>query len=295
MSPVAAAIRRVHPHGAALTFPAWLVPALGIAALVLPTLWSLAGEYWSTDNGAHGPIILLTGAWLVWRERQRIRFRPGSISASWLVALLPPLLALYVYGRVFSVLFLESSALYLTLVLLAFFYWGVPIMRRIWFAVLYLAFLIKPPSGLVAELTQPLKIWISEVAVSLLHFLGYPIGNSGVAIQIAQYELLVQQACAGLGSIFTLFAIGLLYLHLTNPGGKLRGALLIAGTLPIAVLANLVRVIVLILLTYHAGNGVAQGFAHDLAGVATFVFAMLGMLALDGLLGFIAARRRRHG
>jgi exosortase len=264
---------------------------LGLAALVLPTLLSLAQEHWSTDNGAHGPIILVTGAWLFWRERGDLRLRPGSIGTAWLAGLLPPLLALYVYSRIFGVLFLETSSLYCTLVLLGFYYLGPQAMGRLWFAVLYMGFLIKPPSSLVAELTQPLKLWISESAVSMLHSFGYPIGNSGVAIQIAQYELLVQQACAGLGSIFTLLAIGLLYLHLTKTAGSFRNIVLIASLVPIAVFANLARVIVLILLTYHAGNGVAQSFAHDIAGLATFMFAVLGMLAVDALIHSVAARR----
>lgn len=275
-------LQRVSPAGIALL--------LGLALLVVPTLHSLATEYWTTDNGAHGPIILLTALWLFWRERQKIRLQPGGMSGTMLAMLLAPLLLLYAYGRSFDALFVESAALYLVLAVLGLFYWGLHRMRRLWFAVLYAAFLIKPPSGLVAELTQPLKIWISESAVGLLHLMGYPVGNTGVSIQIAQYELLVQQACAGLGSMFSLLAIGLLYLHVTKPADRVRSIVLIAGIIPIAVIANLLRVMLLILLTYHAGNGVAQSFAHDLAGVITFVLAMIGMLGLDALLHRIRAR-----
>lgn len=257
---------------------------IGLAALSLPTLFSLGTEYWTSDNGAHGPIILLSAIWLFWRERRKIHFRPGSIPTAWLAVSLPPLLLLYTYGRTFDVLFVESAALYAILVLLGLFYWGQRTMRRLWFAVLYAGFLVKPPSGIVAELTQPLKIWISETAVDLLHLAGYPIGNSGVSIQIAQYELLVQQACAGLGSIFTLLAICLLYLHVTKPADRVRSTVLIAAMIPIAVLANLLRVMLLILLTYHAGTGIAQGIAHDFAGLITFALAMAGMLIADALL-----------
>ena len=266
---------------------------LGIAALVVPTLLSLARSHWSTDNGAHGPIILITAAWLFWRERGNIRVQPGSVRGVWLAVLLPPLLLLYAYARAFDVLFIETSTLYAALVLLGLYYLEPRSMAQLWFAVLYAGFLIKPPASLVAELTQPLKLWISEAAVNVLHAADYPIGNSGVAIQIAQYELLVQQACAGLGSIFTLLAIGLLYIHLTNTAGRVRNLVLIASLVPIAVMANFARVLVLILLTYHAGNGVAQSFAHDVAGVVTFIFAVAGMLAVDALIRLASARRSR--
>lgn len=266
-----------------------LILAAGVLTLVVPTLIALARGYWDTDNGAHGPIILVSGAWLVWREREHIRFHPGSISSAWLLAFLPPLLMLYAYARSFSVLTAESASLYALLVLLALFYWGPAVMRRLWFAVLYLGFLIKPPSGVVAELTQPLKIWISESAVGLLYWLGYPVANSGVHIQMAQYELLVQQACAGLGSIFSLLAIGLLYVHLSKRALTWRSALLILGIIPIAMLANWMRVLILLLLTYHFGDGVAQSFAHDVAGLTTFALAIVGMLVLDHLLGLLRA------
>jgi exosortase len=267
---------------------------VGLAALVLPTLYSLATNYWSTSNGAQGPIILVSAIWLLWRERGSIRLRPGSISQAWLIAFVPPLLVLYVYARVFTVLTLETTALYVLLVLLAFFYWGPATLRREWFAILYCGFLVRPPAGITAELTQPLKIWISSTAASLLYASGYPIANAGVRIQVAQYELLVQQACAGLGSIFSLLAICLLYVQLVGRSDPLRNTLLLAGAIPVAIGANLLRVILLILITYYFGNGVAQGFAHEAAGISTFVLSLLGMAALDHTLGFLPVGRRMN-
>jgi len=266
----------------------------GLAAIVLPTLFSLATNYWSTSNGAQGPIILVSAIWLLWREREHIALRPGSISLAWLIALIPPLLVLYVYARVFSVLTLESLVVYAMLVLLAFYYWGRATMRLEWFAVLYCGFLVRPPAGVTAELTQPLKIWISSTASSLLYAGGYPIANAGVRIQVAQYELLVQQACAGLGSIFSLLAICLLYVQLAGRSDPVRNTLLLAGAVPVAVGANLLRVMLLILITYYFGNGVAQGFAHEAAGISTFVLSLLGMAALDHALRFLPTRRRAN-
>ena len=274
-------------------YPAALIVLVaGFGAVVLPTIFALAEQHWSTSNGAHAPLILVTGLWLIWREREHLRFRPVSISHWWL-ACLPPLLLLYAYGRIFGLLGTESTSLYLLLLLLAFYYWGVPAMRRLWFPVLYLAFLIKPPYGMVAELTQPLKIAISGISVSILDVLGYPVAQSGVHIQVAQYELLVQQACAGLSSLVTLLAVGLLYVHLTQPSRRLRTALLLAAIIPIAVLANLLRVILLLLLTYHFGDSVAQSFAHDATGLLTFSLSIGGMFLFDHALSFMLKQRQR--
>ncbi len=267
-----------------------LVLAVGVASVTLPTLVSLARFHWTTESGAHAPLILVSGAWLIWRERHAIHFRPHSISLVWLALLLPVLLLTYIYARSVSMLGTESMALYLTLVLLGFFYWGPRVMKRLWFAVLYLGFLIKPPYGLVAELTQPLKIGLSQASVEILSILDYPVAASGVLIQVGQYELLVKQACAGLGSLVTLLALGLLYIHLTRSSWRWRSVALLLAIIPIALLANLLRVLILVLLTYHAGDAVAQSFAHDLAGIVTFALSLLGMLAFDAFLGRFGRR-----
>jgi len=257
----------------------WAIAA-GIVALVAPTLWSLSRYHWSTSDGAHGPIILTSGLWLLFRQRDHFRFCPRSIKIGWL-ALGPPLLLLILYARTFRLLGLEATAVYATLLLMALFYWGPQTVRTQWVPITYLAFLIKPPDILIVELTQPLKIMISQVAAAVLHAADYPVAASGVLIQVAQYELLVQQACAGLGSLLTLLAMGMIYVHLTRPATRGHVLMLLLSILPIAVLANLLRVLILVLLTYHVSDAAAQSFAHEMAGVFTFAMSMFGMLLVD--------------
>jgi exosortase len=246
-------------------------------------LVNLARHHWSTSDGAHGPIILVSGLWLLLRDHRALTFRPASLNGAWLLLAVPLLLAA-IYGRSFRLLGVESAAVYLTLVLLAAYYWGLPAIRRNWVAIAYLGFVVKPPDMLVAEWTQPLKIAISEASVGILQALDYPIAASGVLIQIAQYELLVQQACAGLGSLVTLLAMGMVYVHLSRPDNSWHAAALLLLIVPIALLANLLRVLMLVLLTYHVSDGVAQSFAHDLAGMITFLLSLGGMLAADAAL-----------
>jgi exosortase len=225
----------------------------------------------------------VTGLWLLLRQPEELQFRPGSVSSAWLLFGVP-LVLLTLYGRTFGLLGVETAAVYLSLLLLACFYWGVRTVGKRWVAIAYLAFLIKPPEMLVAELTQPLKIMISQWATGLLQAFDYPIAASGVLIQIGQYELLVQQACAGLGSLVTLLAMGLIYVHLVRPSDRWHALLLLAAIIPIALAANLIRVLILVLLTYHVSDGVAQSFAHDAAGLLTFLLSMAGMLSVDGML-----------
>ena len=97
--------------------------------------------------------------------------------------------------------------------------------------------------------------------------------------------------CAGLNSMFTLEALGLIYMKLMGHTSKLRNGLLVALLIPVAFAANVIRVIVLVLVTYHFGDEAGQGFVHGVAGLVLFVVATLLMIGVDRALGLVPALR----
>ena len=165
----------------------------------------------------------------------------------------------------------------------AYLLFGSVVMRAIWFPLVYLAFALPPPDTVVAFVTQPIKIAISTWAVSVLQLLGYPIASSGVTIQIAQYQLLVAAACAGLNSIVTLTALCLFYVYLRRRSDPVAFLVIAIAAIPVAIIANFVRVIALVLITYYFGDAVAQGFVHDFAGLLMFSVALLAVFGIDQL------------
>jgi exosortase len=142
-------------------------------------------------------------------------------------------------------------------------------------------------------MTQPIKIAISSWTVSVLHLLGYPIANSGVTIQIGQYELLVATACAGLNSIVTLTALCLFYVYLRHRSNLVAFLIIALAAIPIAVISNFIRVMALVLITYHFGDAAAQGFLHDFAGLLMFSVALLTIFGIDHLAAPLFAKRRK--
>ena len=160
---------------------------------------------------------------------------------------------------------------------------GGAVMRLLWFPLVYLLFVFPPPDTAVAMVTQPLKIWISRAAIDLLYFVGYPIAGSGVTIQIGQYQMLVAAACAGLNSLISLSAIGLFYIYIRHNANWRYAALLMLAIVPVAILANFMRVLILVLITYHFGEAMAQGFIHNFAGVTMFAISVLGIFAVDAI------------
>ena len=281
----------VPPPGTRHVTLANIVLAIGVALIVLPTMIEVAKVSWTTEQGGHGPLVLVTGIWLLWREltASRPATRPGKPLIG--LAMLVPLIAVFIVARITGVLEIEAFAMYGALIVGAYLLWGTGLLRIVWFPLVYLAFTLPPPDSVVAAVTLPIKIRISEWAVSLLHALGYPVANSGVTIQIGQYQLLVAAACAGLNSIVTLGALCLLYVYLRHRS-NFRAFLVVAlAAIPVAIISNFVRVIVLVLVTYYLGEAAAQGFLHDFAGLLMFAVALLTIFAIDQIATPFYSRR----
>jgi exosortase len=263
--------------------PASLVLALGCAILALPTIIDVARVSWSTEQGGHGPLVLATGLWLLWRELhgQEIVQRPGRLLPGALLAGL--CLAIFMVARITGILEVEAFAMYGALICAAYLVFGGAVIKAVWFPLVYLAFTLPPPDSLITMITQPIKIHISEWAVDLLYMLGYPVASSGVTIFIAQYQLLVAAACAGLNSIVTLAALCLFYVYLSHRANFAAFLVVSLAAIPIAMFSNFVRVIVLVLITYYWGESAAQGFLHEFAGLLMFAVALLSVFAIDQL------------
>ena len=256
---------------------------IGVAAILLPTMIEVGQFNWTTEQGGHGPIVLATGLWLLWREVKSSSAprKPGNLIVG--VLSLVVLLAVYLVARITGTLEIEALAMYGALIMGAYLLFGGALLRSIWFPLLYLALTLPPPDSVVAAVTQPIKIAISEWAVHLLYELGYPIASSGVTIQIAQYELLVAAACAGLNSIISLGAICLFYGYLRHRTNVAAFVVIALSVIPIAVFSNFIRVIILILITYYLGEAAAQGFLHDFAGLTMFAVALLTVFVIDSI------------
>ena len=267
---------------------------VGWTAMFGPSYVGLANTIWSSDANGHGPIILAVSLWLLWQKKDALLAlvrRPANFSASVLLLLA---VLMYVVGRSQTVWTLEIAAQNIALFSLLLFFFGWRGVRLVWFPLLFLVFMIPWPGEWIDAVTQPLKSAVSNVASSVLYSLGYPVGRSGVILIIGPYQLLVADACSGLNSLFTLEALGLLYLNLMNYSSALRNVLLAILIVPISFAANVVRVIILVLVTYHFGDEAGQGFVHGFAGMVLFLVALVLILATDSLLGLVFFKRRRQ-
>lgn len=269
----------------------WFIALAGFASMALPTYWWAAGSIWQTDDQGHGPVIVLVLAWLFWTLRHEIAESPASPQPLIGWPVFAAGLLSYITGRAFGISILELGSQALVVAGLLLLIKGPAALRVAWFAVFYFVFMIPLPGFLVDAMTGPLKQWISGIVVELLYALGYPIARSGVAISIGPYQMLVADACSGLHSMFSLAALGTLFLYIVGRPSKLHNLIMLASILPIAFAANIVRVVILVLVTYHLGDEAGQGFLHGAAGMALMLVALVLLVALDTSLSRLI---RRH-
>lgn len=263
----------------------------GLLVLYLPTYIDLARSMPGASSQGHELIILGLSLGLAWFRRKQIAALPvQSNRLGWLV--LAGGIGLYVLGRSQDIMLFEvgSQIAVFAGVLLVLF--GSAALRLLSFPLLYLIFMAPLPSALVDAFTLPMKMGVSIAVEQVLYLADYPISRTGVILQMGQYQLLVADACAGLHTLFTLEALGVLYMHLVRHHSLLRNVLLALWIVPISFCANVIRVLVLTLITYYFGDEAGQGFMHGFSGMVLFVSALMLIIGIDNILQWLVSKKR---
>jgi exosortase B len=277
------------------TLPEWWPILLGLTLLLGPTFYDLFTGAWLGEEQGHGPIIFGLASWLIWRRRFDALASPASTRGGWTGwPVLAVGLAAHLIGRSQHILMLEVLSIILVLMSVVLVKYGGRALGGLWFPFFFMVFMVPLPAEFVAAVTMPMKMAVSWATEHVLFVLGYPISRSGVILQIGQYQLLVADACAGLQTLLTLEALGLFYLNLMRHPSGFRNVGLALFIVPISFSANVIRVMVLTLITYHFGDAAGQGFLHGFAGMVLFVTALVLILSVDNALQWTLRGRERR-
>lgn len=268
---------------------------LGLLILYFPTYYNLATVTWQSEDQAHGPLILLIVLYLIW-VRKDFFFAETTAKTQgvlgWLILLVG--LFFYVIGRSQDIVMFDLGSQIPVLTGLLLLKGGFPALKRFSFPLFFMVFMIPLPGAIIDAITMPMKIAVSYVAEYVLYGIGYPIARSGVILQIGQYQLLVADACAGLHTLMSLEALGLLYLNIVRSNSLFRNVVLAILIIPISFTANVIRVMTLTLITYYFGDAAGQGFMHGFAGMLLFVVALILIIWVDSLLQYLEKKWRSH-
>jgi exosortase len=276
------------PISTARMIPAWqwLTLVACASAMFAPTLYRLLSVgAWTTPEYSHGPLVLAVSFWLLWlrlREPVRRSWEDRGGAVAW--AILIPAAFIYLLGRVLLLDALETLSFIGVSAALAVLTGGTALLRQLRFPIAFMLFMVPLPTAVVGLISGHIKPWVASAAVNFLSLFHLPVGRGGATIVIGQYQLLVADACAGMNNLLMLEAFGVLYLYLVRRGSVVRDIALAIMIVPISFLANVSRVIALVLVTFYVGEAAGEGFIHKFAGVLTFVVALLVVLAVDNLL-----------
>ena len=260
--------------------------------MYMPTYYGLATNLWVSEDQAYGPLILLLVIYLFWMKRLELgQILPKSNPVTGWTFFIVGLL-LYILGRSQDIIVFDVASQIFVFSGLILVTRGFNALKLLGFPLFFILFMIPLPGFLLDALTLPMKIAVSTVAEHVLYWFDYPIARTGVVLQIGQYQLLVADACAGMHTLISLEALGLLYLQLVRHDSLFRNVTLGLLIIPISFTANVIRVMVLTLVTYHFGDEAGQGFVHGFAGMVLFIVALTLIMSVDSILQYIAKRHR---
>lgn len=247
---------------------------------------------WSIDpNYNYGFLIPMISAYLMWQKRKKLQcliFQPTCGKG---IALLCCSMLLFVIANAGAEWFLARVAMLLCIIGLVVYFGGVALFRELWFPLTYLAFMIPLPYVLYYRLTFPLQQLASFSAFQTMQWFGIPGLREGNVLHFAGYNLEVIEACSGLRSIMVLMALGALVAYSTAAPNSWRWFLFVA-TVPIAVVANLLRLVIIAVLGIFWSPEVAKSFLHEGSSVLVFLAGLFMLLMLAGALQWFNSRKR---
>lgn len=258
---------------------------MGVALVALgvvhwPNLRGLFHAWTHFDDYAHGLIVAPLAVAFAWQQRKKLRRAP--LEGSWLglVPLGAGTLALLVgsLGGEFMTLRLSLPLSLAGIVLLLA---GRDVFRLLLFPIAFTLLMIPLPQALINVVAFPLQLIAAKWAVWSLQALGIPALLEGNIIHLAHTELFVAEACSGLRSLMALITLGVVFAHVVRRGHPVVQVVLVASTIPIAILVNAFRVGLTGYLAHFYGVGVTEGAIHEFQGFFTFGIALALLLVLS--------------
>ncbi len=273
------------------SFKSWLplfLLALAVILLYWPAINEFIYDWWHDDNYSHGFLIPLISGYLLWQKRQalqNVEIRQNRLG----LVLLVFGLALNILGSAAAEWYSVRFSMIPTLMGLVLYFGGSAMLRLVWFPIAFIVFAIPLPYTLFRTLTFPLQLFSTKVTHHLITAVGVSALRQGNILHLPGYSLEVVEACSGLRSMITLSALAAVFAYMT-PGGAVRKLFLFSAAIPIAITANIVRLLVTCLGALLISSGFAEGFLHDFSGVLVFLVGLTMFFITGSLLEWIGKK-----
>jgi exosortase len=254
----------------------WLPYAI-VAALLCVLYFRVAiklvYDWYTIPDYSHGFLVPLFAAFLVWDKRKALSATP--IKQAWSgIALVVVAIAVLVLGVYGVELFTARMSFVLLLTGLIWTFFGWTMVRALQFPLLVLVLAIPFPAIVFNQITFPLQLLASRIASDVLPLLGVPTLHEGNVIELPVMKLEVAEACSGIRSLMSLFTLAVFYGYFLEKTTS-RRVILALASIPIAVTANVVRIVGTGLCVQYWDPNKALGFFHEFSGWVMFVVSLV--------------------
>lgn len=251
---------------------------LFITLILLGTVYYPVYPEWldallNNSNNSHGLLVPFVVLYLIWERRLDLE-NVGTSPSGWGLLALVICLAIYLLALAGDVAVMTRVMMVFSLVSLMLYRYGVQFLKILIFPLLFLLFMVPVPVSVTGVVALPLQLFATKVSAGLIQAFSIPVIREGNMLYFVQTQLEVAEACSGIRSIIALTMISVLFVYF-SPKGNLQKVILLISAIPVALLANILRVTGTGVLAHYFGNSVAEGFLHEFSGMAVFVFGLV--------------------
>ena len=264
--------------------------------LYLQVIISLVGDWWADSNYSHGFLVPLVSAYLVWKKKNKlISLERKKSYFGFLILLLG--LGIYIVGTAGAEYFSARFSLVIVLFGLVYYLNGKEWAKELLFPIGFLVFMVPIPNVIYYAIAFPMQMLSSKLTQYMLHFIGLPSIRQGNIIHLPNYSLEVAEACSGLRSLVSLLALGAFFAYITFPKepntGKsdLKRGILFLSVFPIAIAANIFRILITAIGAYVVSPKLAEDFLHKLSGLVVFLISVFSLFIVSQIIKFFNRKK----
>jgi len=262
-----------------MRFKGNLLPPLVLFILIIlmynQQLVDLVRQWWEDSNYSHGFLIPIVSGYLIWGKRDDLK-KVVIQKCNWGLVILILGLIVYLIGTAAAEYFSVRFSLMLIVFGIVLYFYGTNFIKQIWFPLAFLVFMIPIPYVVYYSITFPMQLLSSQAASIVLHLVGMSVVRQGNVINLPNYSLEVIEACSGLRSLMTLSALGAAMAYLTHKT-TLGSIVLFLLSIPIAIGANVFRIVITALGAYFISPKLAEGFLHEVSGLVVFLVGFMSL------------------
>jgi exosortase len=261
--------------------------ALLLSILYLRTfIWLL--NSWLTDPYySHGFLIPIVSGFFAWRAIRRASNTQGERESEPYkngIFIFAFGLVLYVIGFIKLFPFLTAISFLFTLSGLILYFYGKPLMRSFFFPIAFLIFAIPLPLAFLEKVASVLQALSARYSALIIELLGITVTRVGAEIQLEDASFVIGLPCSGMSSLISLLALAALFIYILKCP-VYKKAVLLCLAVPVAILANILRITSLLLIANAYGAEIAMGFYHTLFSPLLFIIAFICLILISIILG----------